>query len=38
MKIQDWTEQALNRVKDVPGQNGGERLREALQKPGFGLR
>jgi nitroreductase len=38
MKIQDWTEQALNRVKDVPGQNGRARLREALVALGFELK
>jgi nitroreductase len=38
MKLQDWTEQAVNRVKDVPGHDGRARLREALQALGFGLR
>lgn len=38
MKVQDWSEQALNRVKDAPGQNGRARLREALEALGFGLR
>ncbi len=38
MKIQDWTEQALNRVKDAPGQDGRARLREALAALGFGLK
>lgn len=38
MKVQDWTEQALNRVKDVPGHDGRARLREALEALGFGLK
>jgi nitroreductase len=38
LKVQDWTEQATNRVKDVPGHDGRARLREALEALGFGLR
>jgi hypothetical protein len=36
MKVQDWTEQALNRVKEVPGHDGRTRLRAALDALGFG--
>jgi nitroreductase len=35
MKVQGWTEQALNRVKDSSGR---ARLREALETLGFGLK
>ncbi len=38
MKVQDWSEQALNRVKDAPGHDGRVRLREALEALGFGLK
>lgn len=38
MKVQDWTEQAVNRVKDAPGRDGRAGLREALETLGFGLR
>lgn len=38
MKVQDWTEQALNRVKNAPGHDGRARLRDALEKLGFGLK
>jgi nitroreductase len=38
MKVQDWSEQSLNRVKDAPGRDGRARLREALESLGFGLK
>jgi hypothetical protein len=38
MKVQDWTEQAVNRVKDAPGQDGRACLRAALAALGFGLK
>lgn len=35
---QDWTEQAINRVAAAPSLHGRDRLREALQTLGFGLK
>jgi nitroreductase len=38
MKEQDWTAQAINRLKDTQALTGRDRMREALTKMGFGLR
>jgi nitroreductase len=38
MKEQDWTSQALNRLKDAASLTGRDRMREALASMGFGLR
>ncbi len=38
MKEQDWTSQAISRLKDTAGLNGRDRMREALANLGFGLR
>ena len=38
MPVQDWTAQALNRVKGAPSLAGRDQLRDALTKLGFGLK
>jgi nitroreductase len=38
MKEQDWTFQAINRLKDVAALHGRDRMREALRNLGFELR
>ncbi len=38
MKEQDWTSQAIGRLKDVPAMHGRDRMREALRNLGFELR
>lgn len=38
MKEQDWTSQAINRLKDTAALHGRDRMREALTTMGFGLR
>ncbi len=38
LPLQDWSVQALNRVKDSPSLHGRDRLREALTTLGFGLK
>ena len=38
MKEQDWTLQAMNRLKDPAALTGRDRMREALTNLGFGLR
>jgi nitroreductase len=38
MPVQDWSEQALKRVKDAPALHGRDRLRDALTTLGFGLK
>lgn len=38
MKEQDWTDQAIGRLKDIPAMHGRDRMREALNNLGFGLK
>ncbi|MDR3537369.1 MAG: NADPH-dependent oxidoreductase [Acetobacteraceae bacterium] len=38
MKEQDWTSQAIDRLKDTAALHGRDRMREALANLGFGLR
>jgi nitroreductase len=38
MREQDWTQQSIDRVKDVAALRGRERMREALRNLGFELR
>jgi len=38
MVAQDWTQQSIDRVKDVAALRGRERMREALRNLGFELR
>lgn len=38
MREQDWTQQAIDRVKDIAALRGRERMREALRQLGFELR
>jgi nitroreductase len=38
MPLQDWSDQALNRVKNAASLNGRDRLRDALTALGFGLK
>ena len=38
MREQDWTQQSIERVKDVAALRGRERMREALRHLGFALR
>jgi hypothetical protein len=38
MPLQDWSEQAVNRVKNIASLSGRDKLREALETLGFGLK
>lgn len=38
MREQDWTQQSIDRVKDIAALRGRERMREALRNLGFELR